>query len=58
MLVRIRLPRGLVVNAGTSTGRVITDQCIAVDAPVGQSGTLSATSRQYCHVEPPFRVTN
>src|SRR4029453_13893867 len=47
---------GLVLNAGTSTGRTVTDQCIAVDAPVGQSGTLSATSRQYCHVEPPFRT--
>ena len=44
------------MNGGTSTGRVITDQCIAVDAPVGQSGTLSATSRQFCRVENPFRT--
>jgi Carboxypeptidase regulatory-like domain len=60
---RIRLPRGLVVNAGTSTGRVILDQCIAVDAPVGQSGTSADrgavnfnTGRQYCRNEPPFRT--
>jgi len=60
---RVRLPGGLQVNAGTSTGRVVIDQCIAVDAPVGQSGTSADrgavsfnTSRQFCRSEPPFRT--
>ncbi|HEX7793752.1 MAG TPA: carboxypeptidase regulatory-like domain-containing protein [Vicinamibacterales bacterium] len=60
---RIRLPHGLQVNAGTSTGRVVLDQCIAVDAPIGQSGTSADrtatvfnTSRQFCRSEPPFRT--
>jgi hypothetical protein len=60
---RVRLPKGLVVNVGTSTGRVIIDQCIAVDAPVGQSGTSGDrgaatfnTSRQFCRNDPPFRT--
>jgi hypothetical protein len=60
---RIRLPRGLVVNAGTSTGRVVVDQCIAVDAPIGQSGTSAdrgaanfTNGRQFCRNEPPFRT--
>src|SRR4029077_19528033 len=54
---------GLQVNAGTSTGRVVLDQCIAVDAPVGQSGTSADrgavnfnTGRQFCRSEPPFRT--
>ena len=54
--VRARLPKGMQINAGTSTGKIVTDQCISVDAPVGQSGTLSATSRQYCRVDPPYRT--
>ncbi|MEO8258770.1 MAG: carboxypeptidase regulatory-like domain-containing protein [Acidobacteriota bacterium] len=28
-----RLPRGLVISGGTSTGRVMTDSCFAIDSP-------------------------
>jgi hypothetical protein len=61
--VRARLPKGLQVNAGTSTGKTLLDQCIAVDAPVGQSGTSAdrgtvnfTTGRQFCRNESPFRT--
>jgi hypothetical protein len=60
---RARLPMGLVLNAGTSTGKTVLDQCIAVDAPIGQSGTSGDrgatnfnTGRQYCRNESPFRT--
>jgi hypothetical protein len=63
LLLRARLPRGLQVNAGTSTGKTLLDQCISVDAPIGQSGTRTdrggATfdaARQYCRVETPYRT--
>ncbi len=63
LTTRVRLPGGMQVNAGTSTGRVVLDQCIAVDAPIGQSGTSADrgatafnTSRQFCRSEPPFRT--
>jgi len=42
---------------------VVIDQCLAVDAPVGQSGTsadrgaaIFNTSRQFCRSEPSFRT--
>lgn len=61
--MRARLPGGLQLNAGTSTGHTVIDQCIAVDAPIGQSGTsadrtaaIFNTSRQYCRTAPPMRT--
>ena len=61
--LRARLPGGLQLNAGTSTGHTVIDQCIAVDAPIGQSGTsadrtaaIFNTSRQYCRTAPPMRT--
>jgi hypothetical protein len=63
LLLRARLPGGLQVNAGTSTGKTELDQCISVDAPIGQSGTSGDrgaatfnTARQYCRVETPYRT--
>ena len=40
-----RLPRGFVVQGGTSTGRTMTDTCYVIDSP----GAL-----RNCKVEPPF----
>jgi len=61
--LRARLPRGLTVNAGTSTGSTDINHCIAVDAPIGQSGTsadrtaaIFNTSRQYCDTKRPYKT--
>jgi hypothetical protein len=43
--VSARLPRGIVVQGGTSTGRTMTEQCYVVDSP---------EALRFCKVTPPF----
>jgi hypothetical protein len=45
--VNARLPRGIVVSGGTSTGRVLTDSCFVVDSP---------QSLLNCKITPPFQT--
>ena len=42
-----RLPQGIVVQGGTSTGRTLTDQCFVVDSP---QALLN------CRIAPPFQT--
>ncbi len=45
--VSARLPRGVVLQGGTSTGRVLTDNCFVIDSP---QALLN------CRVAPPFQT--
>jgi hypothetical protein len=45
--VSARLPRGVVIQGGTSTGRTMTDDCFVVDSP---QALLN------CRTEPPFQT--
>jgi hypothetical protein len=58
--VNARLPGGLLLAGGTSTGRVVTDACFVVDSPQGSAGTVAATAivpgLLHCHIEPPFQT--
>jgi hypothetical protein len=55
--VQARLPNGLMVQGGTSTGRTTTDNCeIVAKLPemlVG-AGTSASSSGAFCHVETPW----
>jgi carboxypeptidase family protein len=69
---KVRLPRGMQFTGGTSTGRVVSDACIAVDSPVtnGYAWTApnatpysaynlpGAATTQWmpCHIAPPFQT--
>jgi hypothetical protein len=45
--VNVRLPQGLMLQGGTSTGRVATNQCAVVDSP---------QERRFCNITPPFQT--
>jgi hypothetical protein len=45
--VNVRLPQGLMLQGGTSTGRVATNQCAVVDSPQEQ---------RFCNITPPFQT--
>jgi hypothetical protein len=45
--VNVRLPRGLLLQGGTSTGRVVTDNCLVIDSP---------QALLHCKVAPPFQT--
>jgi hypothetical protein len=47
LTLNARLPNGIVLSGGTSTGRVLTESCFVVDSP---QALLN------CKVEPPFRT--
>jgi hypothetical protein len=70
LAVNVRLPRGLVVQGGTSTGRRVLDNCDVVGKinnnpgppspftqviPVNEAAVASPSSL-YCHVQPPFQT--
>jgi hypothetical protein len=46
--IGMRLPRGVVLQGGTSTGRVATNNCFVVDSP--QQGAFN------CDITPPFQT--
>jgi hypothetical protein len=50
----LRLPRGVLFQGGTSTGRVLTDNCFVVDSPQQANAANAAQDGSYCRVEPPF----
>jgi hypothetical protein len=52
----LRLPRGVIFQGGTSTGRVLTDNCFVVDSPQQALAYNTAQDGQYCRVEPPFQT--
>jgi len=57
--VNVRLPRGILLQGGTSTGHVVLDNCDLVgkvDNPTtsNSSGILASPSGLYCHNAPPF----
>jgi outer membrane receptor protein involved in Fe transport len=43
--VNLRLPRGVLLQGGSSTGQQVTDNCFVVDSP---------QALRFCHVKPPF----
>ena len=49
-----RLPRGIVFHGGTSTGRILTDNCFVVDSPQQLNAYNSAQDGAYCRTAPPF----
>jgi hypothetical protein len=53
----LRLPRGLFVQGGVSTGATVTDSCAMNDAPnvLAQGATVSTPrTREFCHISPPW----
>jgi hypothetical protein len=57
--VNVRLPRGILLQGGSSTGHVVLDNCDLVgklDNPASSnsSGILASPSPLYCHNAPPF----
>src|SRR5262249_47746955 len=57
--VNVRLPRGIMLQGGSSTGHVVLDNCDLVgkvDNPAASnsSGILGSPSSLYCHNAPPF----
>jgi hypothetical protein len=57
--INIRLPRGVLLQGGSSTGHVVLDNCdlvAKVDNPASSnsSGLLASPSLLYCHNAPPF----
>jgi hypothetical protein len=59
LAVNMRLPRGILLQGGSSTGHVVLDNCDLVgkvDNPASSnsSGLLASPSSLYCHNAPPF----
>jgi hypothetical protein len=59
LAVNMRLPRGILLQGGSSTGHVVLDNCDLVgkvDNPASSnsSGILASPSGLYCHNAPPF----
>lgn len=58
--VNARLPRGITLAGGTSTGRIVNDACFVVDSPQGSyAATNPATvvpGLLNCHVAPPIQT--
>ncbi|MQA30030.1 MAG: TonB-dependent receptor [Luteitalea sp.] len=56
--VNARLPAGLLLAGGTSTGRVVTDACFVVDSPQGSAGAAAAIvpGLLNCRISPPFQT--
>jgi hypothetical protein len=59
--VNLRLPRGILMQGGTSTGRLALDNCDLVgkvDNPAASnsSAILASPSPLYCHVTPPLQT--
>ena len=50
----LRLPKGVLIAGGTSTGRVMTDNCFVIDSPQDMRAYNTAQDGAYCHVQPPF----
>jgi hypothetical protein len=61
MAVNLRLPRGILLQGGSSTGHVVLDNCDLVgkvDNPAASnsSGLLTSPSALYCHNAPPMQT--
>jgi hypothetical protein len=70
LAVNLRLPQGVVVQGGTSTGRNVTDNCDVAgktDNPAGppspfsqivpvNQAAIASPSTLYCHIAPPFQT--
>jgi len=56
LTANVRLPRGLTLAGGTSTGRVMTDNCFVIDSPQDSSVYNTQQNSPYCHVQPPFQT--
>jgi hypothetical protein len=54
VLVRTRLPRGILLQGGTSTGKTVTDNC-AVVAKIGDAS--GNPSPLYCHTQTPYQTS-
>jgi len=59
LALNMRLPRGVLLQGGSSTGHVVLDNCDLVgkvDNPISSnsSGLLASPSSLYCHNAPPF----
>src|SRR6185295_4451734 len=59
--INLRLPRGILLQGGTSTGRLALDNCDLVgkvDNPAASnsSAILASPSPLYCHVTPPLQT--
>jgi hypothetical protein len=52
--VTVRMRKGLMFSGGTSTGRVVTDNCFLVDSPQDYRVHNTEQGDPYCHVQPPF----
>jgi hypothetical protein len=50
----LRLARGVLFQGGTSTGRVLTDNCFVVDSPQQLYASNAVQDGSYCRVAPPF----
>jgi hypothetical protein len=52
----IRLPGGMLVAGGTSTGRVATNNCFVMDSPQQALVHNTAQEGNFCDVRPPFQT--